>query len=100
MIDIFNNSLPSLLSVNEVLNLIKTLNNDERVNGLLTFMPLPRHIDTRKVVNAIVPETDVVTGRALIRSAGSRLMSQQRSFSRPDSRSPSGPPFLPAPPTA
>ena len=58
-IDIFNHILPSSSSVNEILNLIKTLNNDERVNGLLTFMPLPRHIDTRKVVNAIAPEKDV-----------------------------------------
>lgn len=58
-IDIFNYSLPSSSSVNEILNLIKTLNHDERVNGLLTFMPLPGHIDTRKVVNAIAPEKDV-----------------------------------------
>jgi methylenetetrahydrofolate dehydrogenase (NADP+)/methenyltetrahydrofolate cyclohydrolase len=58
-IDIFNNTLPASSSLNEILNLIKSLNNDERVNGILTFMPLPRHIDTRKVVNAIAPEKDV-----------------------------------------
>jgi methylenetetrahydrofolate dehydrogenase (NADP+)/methenyltetrahydrofolate cyclohydrolase len=46
-------------SLNELLNLIKTLNHDERANGILVFMPLPRNIDTRKVVNAIAPEKDI-----------------------------------------
>ncbi len=58
-IDIFNHTLPATSSLNEILNLVKSLNQDERVNGILTFMPLPRHIDTRKVVNAIAPEKDV-----------------------------------------
>jgi methylenetetrahydrofolate dehydrogenase (NADP+)/methenyltetrahydrofolate cyclohydrolase len=58
-IDIFNHAMPTTASLNEILNLIKTLNNDERANGILVFMPLPRHIDTRKVVNAIAPEKDV-----------------------------------------
>ncbi len=58
-IDIFNNTLPKTASLNEILNLVKSLNSDERVNGILVFMPLPRHIDTRKVVNAIAPEKDV-----------------------------------------
>ncbi len=58
-IDIFNHTLPAAASLNEILNLIKTLNNDERANGILVFMPLPRNIDTRKVVNAIAPEKDV-----------------------------------------
>jgi methylenetetrahydrofolate dehydrogenase (NADP+)/methenyltetrahydrofolate cyclohydrolase len=58
-IDIFNHTMPATASLNEILNLIKTLNNDERANGILVFMPLPRHIDTRKVVNAIAPEKDV-----------------------------------------
>jgi methylenetetrahydrofolate dehydrogenase (NADP+)/methenyltetrahydrofolate cyclohydrolase len=58
-IDIFSNALPLTASLNEILNLVKGLNSDERVNGILVFMPLPRHIDTRKVVNAIAPEKDV-----------------------------------------
>jgi len=57
-IDIFNHTMPATATLNEILNLIKTLNNDERANGILVFLPLPRHIDTRKVVNAIVPEKD------------------------------------------
>ena len=58
-IDIYNHAMPAAASLNELLNLIKTLNHDERANGILVFMPLPRHLDTRKVVNAIAPEKDV-----------------------------------------
>ncbi len=58
-IDIFNHTMKASASLNDILNLIKTLNSDERANGVLVFMPLPRHIDTRKVVNAIAPEKDV-----------------------------------------
>jgi len=58
-IDIFNHTMPATASLNEILNLIKTLNSDERANGILVFMPLPHHIDTRKVVNAIAPEKDI-----------------------------------------
>jgi methylenetetrahydrofolate dehydrogenase (NADP+)/methenyltetrahydrofolate cyclohydrolase len=58
-VDIYNHTLPSTISLNELLNLVKNLNNDERVNGILIFLPLPRHIDTRKVMNAVAPEKDV-----------------------------------------
>ena len=58
-VDIYNHTLPASVSLNELLNLVKSLNNDERVNGILIFLPLPRHIDTRKVMNAIAPEKDV-----------------------------------------
>ena len=58
-IDVYNHTMPATASLNELLNLIKTLNHDERANGILVFMPLPRHIDTRKVVNAIAPEKDI-----------------------------------------
>jgi methylenetetrahydrofolate dehydrogenase (NADP+)/methenyltetrahydrofolate cyclohydrolase len=58
-IDVYNHTMPARASLNELLNLIKTLNHDERANGILVFMPLPRHIDTRKVVNAIAPEKDI-----------------------------------------
>lgn len=58
-VDIFNHALPSTASLNEILNLIKTLNNDERINGVLVFMPLPGRLDTRRIVNAIAPEKDV-----------------------------------------
>ncbi|HAR45157.1 MAG TPA: bifunctional 5,10-methylene-tetrahydrofolate dehydrogenase/5,10-methylene-tetrahydrofolate cyclohydrolase [Nitrospiraceae bacterium] len=58
-IDIFNHTLPESSTLNDILNLIKTLNNDERASGILVFLPLPRHIDTRKVMNSIASEKDV-----------------------------------------
>ncbi len=58
-IDVYNHTMPARSSLNELLNLIKTLNHDERANGILVFMPLPPHLDTRKVVNAIAPEKDI-----------------------------------------
>lgn len=43
----------------ELLKLIDKLNHDEKVNGILVQLPVPKHIDTRKVVEAINPEKDV-----------------------------------------
>lgn len=42
----------------EVLNLIKKLNDDPGVNAMLVQLPLPKHIDEDKVLNAISPEKD------------------------------------------
>lgn len=50
---------PDTVSVNEILNLVKAINNDERINGLLVLLPLPARINPRTVVNEIVPEKDV-----------------------------------------
>lgn len=47
------------ISINEVLNLIKYLNNDIRISGILVFFPLPKQLDARKIVNAVAPEKDV-----------------------------------------
>lgn len=46
-------------TLNEVLNLIKTLNADDRINGILVFQPLPRRLDQRTVLNSISPEKDI-----------------------------------------
>ena len=42
-----------------VLNKIKELNNDKNVSGILVQLPLPKHIDKRKVIEAILPGKDV-----------------------------------------
>ncbi|UCF86592.1 MAG: bifunctional 5,10-methylenetetrahydrofolate dehydrogenase/5,10-methenyltetrahydrofolate cyclohydrolase [Nitrospiraceae bacterium] len=55
----FQYSLPGSASINEILNTVKTINSDERINGLLVLMPLPKKINTRRVVNEIVPEKDI-----------------------------------------
>ena len=46
-------------SEEELLRLIADLNADESVHGILVQLPLPRHIDPRKVVQAIDPAKDV-----------------------------------------
>ena len=42
-----------------VLNKIKELNNNDKVSGILVQLPLPRHIDKRKVIETILPGKDV-----------------------------------------
>ena len=42
-----------------VLNKIKELNNNNNVSGILVQLPLPKHIDKRKVIETIIPGKDV-----------------------------------------
>ena len=42
-----------------VLNKIRELNDDNKVSGILTQLPLPKHIDKRKVIETILPGKDV-----------------------------------------
>ena len=46
-------------SEQELLALIDKYNKDERINGILVQLPLPKHIDEAKVLFAIDPEKDV-----------------------------------------
>ncbi|MCL4456799.1 MAG: bifunctional 5,10-methylenetetrahydrofolate dehydrogenase/5,10-methenyltetrahydrofolate cyclohydrolase [Nitrospirae bacterium] len=50
---------PESASINELLNAVHSINSDERIHGLLVFFPLPRRINSRKIVNSILPEKDV-----------------------------------------
>lgn len=43
----------------ELLALINTLNQDKTIHGILLQLPLPDHIDSDKMLHAIVPEKDV-----------------------------------------
>jgi methylenetetrahydrofolate dehydrogenase (NADP+) / methenyltetrahydrofolate cyclohydrolase len=43
----------------ELLALIATLNADPAVHGILVQLPLPRHIDTTRVLMAVAPDKDV-----------------------------------------
>lgn len=43
----------------ELLDLIQKLNKDDKVNGILVQLPLPKHIDEDKVIEAIDPKKDV-----------------------------------------
>ncbi|MCP4880653.1 MAG: bifunctional methylenetetrahydrofolate dehydrogenase/methenyltetrahydrofolate cyclohydrolase FolD [Gammaproteobacteria bacterium] len=42
-----------------LLNLIQEMNQDPTINGILVQLPLPKHIDSDKVLNAIDPAKDV-----------------------------------------
>ncbi|MDO8491602.1 MAG: tetrahydrofolate dehydrogenase/cyclohydrolase catalytic domain-containing protein, partial [Dehalococcoidia bacterium] len=51
--------LPASTSEADLLKLIDKLNNDKKFHGILVQMPVPKHIDDKKVINAIIPEKDV-----------------------------------------
>jgi methylenetetrahydrofolate dehydrogenase (NADP+) / methenyltetrahydrofolate cyclohydrolase len=55
----FDHKLPSTASEVELLALIAELNADEEVNGILVQLPLPKQIDTQKIIAAIDPAKDV-----------------------------------------
>jgi methylenetetrahydrofolate dehydrogenase (NADP+) / methenyltetrahydrofolate cyclohydrolase len=55
----FQNSLPETTSEAELLALIAKLNADDRVDGILVQLPLPKHIDPQRVIDAIDPAKDV-----------------------------------------
>jgi len=42
-----------------ILDKINELNNDSSVSGILVQLPLPKHIDKQKVIEAILPSKDV-----------------------------------------
>lgn len=43
----------------ELLSLIDKLNEDEKINGILVQLPLPKHLDEKKVIERINPKKDV-----------------------------------------
>jgi methylenetetrahydrofolate dehydrogenase (NADP+)/methenyltetrahydrofolate cyclohydrolase len=55
----FEHALPADTTEQHLLTLIKGLNDDPAVHGILVQLPLPRHIDSQKVIEAISPEKDV-----------------------------------------
>lgn len=50
---------PETITETELLNIIGELNNDPGVDGILVQLPLPKHIDPEKVIEAIAKEKDV-----------------------------------------
>jgi len=55
----FEFKLPATIGEEELLDLIEELNADERVDGILCQLPLPKHIDEAAVIAAISPDKDV-----------------------------------------
>jgi len=58
-IESFGVELPSTASQNEVQDLVKRLNDDPKVNGILVQLPLPKGLDEEGVLSAIRLEKDV-----------------------------------------
>ena len=53
------NHLPAETSQEELLDLVRDLNANAGVDGILVQLPLPRHIDEREILEAVDPAKDV-----------------------------------------
>ena len=51
--------LPESTTEKEMLDMVEFLNNDPEIDGYIIQLPLPKHINEYKVINAIKPEKDV-----------------------------------------
>lgn len=51
--------LPEETTEAEVLSLVERLNQDPKIHGILVQLPLPKRIDERNVLDAVIPEKDV-----------------------------------------
>ena len=47
------------ISEEELLDVIKNLNDDDNIDGMIVQLPLPKHIDEQKIIEAIDPAKDV-----------------------------------------
>jgi methylenetetrahydrofolate dehydrogenase (NADP+)/methenyltetrahydrofolate cyclohydrolase len=55
----FERILPEATTQDDLLKVVQELNADRNVHGILVQMPLPRHIDNARIVEAIDPAKDV-----------------------------------------
>ncbi|MFN3959391.1 MAG: bifunctional methylenetetrahydrofolate dehydrogenase/methenyltetrahydrofolate cyclohydrolase FolD [Parvularculaceae bacterium] len=55
----FEHRLPAEAPESAVISLVRRLNADDSVDGILVQMPLPAHIDAALVINEIDPDKDV-----------------------------------------
>ena len=51
--------LPADTTEEEVLNVLSSLNNDDNIHGIIVQLPLPKHINTDKVLAHVNPQKDV-----------------------------------------
>jgi methylenetetrahydrofolate dehydrogenase (NADP+)/methenyltetrahydrofolate cyclohydrolase len=51
--------LPADVSEADVLDLVRRLNNDEEIHGILVQLPVPDHIDANRIIATISPDKDV-----------------------------------------
>jgi methylenetetrahydrofolate dehydrogenase (NADP+) / methenyltetrahydrofolate cyclohydrolase len=50
---------PATISQDELIAVVKSLNDDRAIHGILVQMPLPKHLDPDIVIRTILPEKDV-----------------------------------------
>jgi len=55
----FDHKPGSDISEDALLNLVRELNDDDKIDGMLVQLPLPDHIDPEKILDAIDPAKDV-----------------------------------------
>ena len=55
----FDYKLPADASQDEILQLVRNLNDDPEITGILVQMPLPSHLDAEEIIEAISPLKDV-----------------------------------------
>ncbi len=51
--------MPSTIQEDHLVKKIESLNNDPKIHGILVQLPLPKHIDTKNIIDVIAPEKDV-----------------------------------------
>ncbi len=54
----FGRHFPESVTQSEVLGVIEELNHNPRVDGILVQLPLPPHLDSVELINAIAPDKD------------------------------------------
>jgi len=52
-------NMPDTISQEEIIATIKMMNDNPRIDGILVQLPLPKHIDTDKILEVIDPKKDV-----------------------------------------
>ncbi|WP_298021708.1 bifunctional methylenetetrahydrofolate dehydrogenase/methenyltetrahydrofolate cyclohydrolase FolD [uncultured Dysosmobacter sp.] len=58
-IESFEHRLPAETTQEDLLALVRELNADSAVDGILVQLPLPAHLDEEQIIDAIVPDKDV-----------------------------------------
>ena len=52
-------NMPDTISQDEIIATIEMMNNNPRIDGILVQLPLPKHVDTDKILEVIEPKKDV-----------------------------------------
>ncbi len=51
--------MPSTVTEADILSTIRMINDNPKIHGLLVQLPLPKHVDSTKILEAIAPQKDV-----------------------------------------